>query len=85
MEWNGTVIRPDYFDPMFSISEAIRMFMEEHPEDALCVLQHAQRQHFEWLQYMRERDNLEDTEEVDNLIEEAVSKALRRREAKGVN
>ena len=75
------MLRPDYFNPMFAISEAIRMFMEEHPEDALCVLQQAQRQQFEWLQYERAREAAEDSETVENLIEEAVCKALRRRDA----
>ena len=85
IERNGIVIRPKYFDPMSAITEAIRMFMEEMPEDALCVLQNAQREYFDWLQYTRDRENLEDTEEVENLIEEAVCKALRRRDAMEVN
>jgi len=49
-----------YFDPMAAIHSAVRMFMEEHPEDALDILLNAQKQYFECLQIERMKDAIED-------------------------
>ena len=45
--------KPEYFDAMSYINSAVRMFLEEEPEDALVVLQSAQRHYFDMLQYER--------------------------------
>lgn len=49
-----------HFAPMEAISTAIRMFMEECPEDALRVLHYAQQQYFDCLQHERMMDFAED-------------------------
>lgn len=52
-----------HFAPMEAISTAIRMFMEECPEDALRVLHYAQQQYFDCLQHERLTDFAEDLKE----------------------
>lgn len=54
-----------HFDPMHSIATAIRMFMEEEPEDALVVLHDAQQMHFDYIQVIRREELVEEvTEEL---------------------
>ena len=53
-----------HFNPMESIAVAIRMFMEECPEDALVVLHDAQQKYFDALQHERMMDAIDDAKEA---------------------
>lgn len=70
--------KPTPFHPMEYIEHAIKMFMEEEPIDALRVLQNAQQHRFEWMEYQKVVDAIEDEETVDSVTWELVSKILRR-------
>ena len=80
-------MKPEPFYPMEYICKAIEAFFQETPDDALCIL-HAAREHqYRWLEHERflvecENEDVISLEDHEGVVEEAVSKAMRRMGAK---